>query len=443
MINKSSADVESSLVKNGVMTKPSGVAWIGDMPFTWDLYRIKDGEITLGKMLTVSPSSGDDVELSYVRSANISTGTLDSSNLKRMWFKPNEVKALKIRFNDVLISEGGNVGCPLFVAADPDETVCMQNSVNRIRSSWHQKYVYFWMKWVYDSGQHLNNINTVSISHLTKEKLAIVPILVPPLPEQIAIAAYLDKTTALIDKQRALLERKKALLQEHKKALIHEAVTKGLTPGVPMKSSGVSWIGDVPSHWRLQRLKEILYERGEKNVRKSGHPVTDNILSVMKDRGVINYKDKGNVGNKMSDDISVYKVVHSGDLVVNKMNILIGSYGISPEYGALSVVYLVLRVRSGFMPFWGCVFGDKSFQRGLRKIATGILEIREAVNMDLFWQESVPAPPVEEQEKISKYLECINDSFNRKDLLIRRKLDLLASLRASLIHEAVTKGVPT
>jgi len=162
----------------------------------------------------------------------------------------------------------------------------------------------------------------------------------------------------------------------------------------------------------------------------------------MKDRGVINYRDKGNVGNKMSDDISVYKLVHAGDLVVNKMNILIGSYGISPEYGALSVVYLVLRASKGHMPFWGWLFGDKGFQLGLRKIATGILEIREAVNMDLFWQEVVPMPPISEQKKITDYLRNVVDSINKQEARIQKKLDLMLSLRNSLIHEAVTRAVP-
>jgi type I restriction enzyme S subunit len=264
----------------------------------------------------------------------------------------------------------------------------------------------------------------------------------PALPEQIAIAAYLDKATATIDKQRALLERKKALVQQHKKVVIHEAVTKGLNPGVPMKPSGVRWIGDVPAHWTMQRLKDCLYERGEKNAKPNGSPVTDNILSVMKDRGVINYRDKGNVGNKMSDDISGYKLVHAGDLVVNKMNILIGSFGISPEYGALSVVYLVLRSRNSHMPFLGNVFGVKNFQLHLRGIAKGILEIREAVDMDLFWQEQIPNPPFAEQHAIASHISKVSSSLDRQCELIDRKIELLGKLRESTIHEAVTKGIP-
>ena len=265
---------------------------------------------------------------------------------------------------------------------------------------------------------------------------------VPPLTEQVAIASYLDEVTAAIDEQKALLAKKKELLQEQKKALIHKAVTKGLDDSVAMKPSGVDWIGDVPVGWELKRLKDILFERGEKNILKNGQAATDNILSVMKDRGVINYRDKGNVGNKMSEDITNYKVVHVGDLVVNKMNILIGSFGISPEHGALSVVYLVLRNKIGFMNFIGDVFSCKLFQSNLRRIATGILEIREAVDMDKFWQENIPLPPLHEQIAIAKYLDDAAGAFDEQCELIEKKIALLTEMRASVIHEAVTKGIP-
>jgi type I restriction enzyme S subunit len=77
----------------------------------------------------------------------------------------------------------------------------------------------------------------------------------PPLPEQTAIAAFLDRKTALIDEAVAIKEKQIALLKERKQILIQNAVTQGLNPNAPMRDSGVTWIGKIPEHWKIVKLK--------------------------------------------------------------------------------------------------------------------------------------------------------------------------------------------
>jgi type I restriction enzyme S subunit len=108
------------------------------------------------------------------------------------------------------------------------------------------------------------------------------------------------------------------------------------------KYSGAPWFGDVPDYWGTPRLGTVLRERKEVN---KANEVTK-ILSVMRDVGVIPYEEKGNVGNKCSEDITRYKIVRPGDIVANCMNIIIGSVGISKYTGCLSPVYYVLTPRS-------------------------------------------------------------------------------------------------
>lgn len=417
------AEVESvrhsdDVLANGKI-KGAMIDWESNFPKHWEIIRVKDiARISSGKFLSSDELSSDESKYP-VYGANGIRGYTNDFNILPKWH--------------FLVGRVGSVGAIQDLTGRAWVT---DNAL--IVSSKNKRYLMYWF-----CAFPLNVLSSTTAQPLlTGTLLKNACVAHPPLPEQIVIAEFLDKSTAFIDQRRALIERKKALLQEHKRALIHEAVTKGLNPGVPMKPSGVDWIGEVPSHWNMRRLKDILYERGEKNIMDDGRAVTDNILSVMKDRGVINYRDKGNVGNKMSDDITGYKVVHKGDLVVNKMNVLIGSFGISLENGALSVVYLVLRNIVGHMPYFGCVFSDKGFQLGLRRIATGILEIREAVNMDLFWQEVVPFPPEAEQVDIAKHLAEIGELISRQDQMLQNKLDLLAHLRSSVIHEAVTKGLP-
>ena len=113
-----------------------------------------------------------------------------------------------------------------------------------------------------------------------------------------------------------------------------------MKPYPEYKESGLAWFKDIPAHWELLRLGHVLQERGELN----RYNRVFKVLSVMRDRGVIPYEKKGNIGNKKSEDITRYKVVYPKDIVVNCMNVIIGSVGISRYKGCLSPVYYVLEI---------------------------------------------------------------------------------------------------
>lgn len=102
-----------------------------------------------------------------------------------------------------------------------------------------------------------------------------------------------------------------------------------------MKDSGVAWIGEIPKNWEIKRLKSVLLERNENNKPKK----TDFILSLLNDRGVIPYDEKGDVGNKSKEDVTGYKLAYPNDLVLNSMNVVIGSVGISKYFGCVSPAY--------------------------------------------------------------------------------------------------------
>jgi type I restriction enzyme S subunit len=267
--------------------------------------------------------------------------------------------------------------------------------------------------------------------------------ILPPLKTQIKIATYLDIKTQKIDKEITLLEQKIEKYRELKQTLINETVLRGLDRGVEFKDSGIEWIGNIPKSWTTDRLKNIFDERVGKNLDKSsGEAVTKNILSVMKDVGVINHRDKGNVGNKMAEDITNYKLVYPNDIVVNKMNIMIGSVGISKEFGALSVIYIILITKENhFTKYYDYFFKMKAFQRSLRRIATGILEIREAVNMTLFMQEAMTVPPYEEQVEIANYLDEKTSKIDDIVETLSTKIEILKEFRKTLINDVVTGKV--
>ena len=167
-----------------------------------------------------------------------------------------------------------------------------------------------------------------------------------------------------------------------------------LKPYAEYKESDAPWFGDVPGHWDIKRLGSVFVERGETNEK---YDVAE-VLSVLKDIGVIPYSEKGRIGNKKSEDIGRYKIVRPDDLVVNCMNVIIGSVGLSRYTGCLSPVYYVLKRRqSENLPrYLELVFQHKSFQRSLVRIGNGILAHRMRIPMEKLKAELFPLPPPDE-----------------------------------------------
>lgn len=199
------------------------------------------------------------------------------------------------------------------------------------------------------------------------------------------------------------------------------------------------WISKVPSDWVLLPVRAVLKERNEKNSKLE----LDNILSVMKGIGVIRYEDKGNVGNKSSDRPEAYKIVRANDIVLNSMNLSIGSLGIAREDGVTSSVYIIYKAKDGVSDpdFYHYLFKTIPFQRHLASFGRGIMQLREAVKEIDIRNQAVIVPPLKTQKKIADFLnektKIIDELIAKKERLIR----LLKEKRAALITRVTTKGL--
>lgn len=212
-----------------------------------------------------------------------------------------------------------------------------------------------------------------------------------------------------------------------------------LKPYEEYKESGLQWLGQVPEHWALPRLGSVLRERNETNENKQ----VMQVLSVLKDIGVIRYEDKGRIGNKKSEDIARYKIVRPDDIVVNCMNVIIGSVGLSRLFGCLSPVYYVLtRRREEDNPsYLSAVFSVKPFQESLVRIGNGILSHRMRIPMELLKCEPFPLPPPSEQATIVRFLNWANGRLDRAVRAKRKIIKLLEEQKQVIIQQAVTGGV--
>lgn len=215
------------------------------------------------------------------------------------------------------------------------------------------------------------------------------------------------------------------------------------------KISNIEWLGTYPAHWQLKKIKYCLQERVEKN-----NPVkTTNILSLTAKQGVIPYDEKEGGGNKPKEDVRDYRLAYPGDIVMNSMNILSGSVGLSNYFGCVSPVYYMLRPfdKDEDARFYNYIFQTTVFQKSLFGLGNGILikesgngklnTIRMRIPMEKFGNLFIPVAGPIEQHKIANYLDqkCSEIDAITKD--IQSQIETLEQYKRSVITEAVTKGL--
>lgn len=216
-----------------------------------------------------------------------------------------------------------------------------------------------------------------------------------------------------------------------------------------MKDSGTEWLGQVPECWELRRLQYILLERNEKNI-----PVkTSEILSLTASHGVIPYAEKEGGGNKPKEDLSAYKLAYPDDIVMNSMNVLSGSVGLSKYYGCVSPVYYMLYSDDENIDirFYNYLFKTKAFQRSLMGLGNGIMikesdngtlnTIRMRIPMEKLSKLKFVVPSITEQRKIVDFLEGKIPEIDAIICKTKESIEQYKKYKQAVITEVVTKGL--
>ncbi|WP_419597017.1 restriction endonuclease subunit S [Thiolapillus sp.] len=207
--------------------KDSGVEWLGKVPVHWEVKPLKRGySVKLGKMLQPVQQAPQDVLKPYLRASNIQPDGIYVSGVKEMWFSPLELGVLRLKYGDLLVSEGGDVGRSAIWRRELEEAY-YQNSINRVRGleGNNNYYLNYLLSCIKESGAIDVICNRLSIAHLTTEKLNEIQILFPTAEEQSAIAAFLDEKTTQVDQLIEKTQQSIDLLKEKRAALITAAVT--------------------------------------------------------------------------------------------------------------------------------------------------------------------------------------------------------------------------
>ncbi len=273
----------------------------------------------------------------------------------------------------------------------------------------------------------------VSYPAINASDLADISIYLPSILKQRAIANFLDRETARLDALIAAKERLLDLLAEKRRALITRAVTRGLDPHVPLRDSGVPWLGKIPAHWKIRRVAWLFHERDQRS--EPDLP----LLEVSINAGVVLREFSEERIESTAADFNTYKVARLSDVVFNKMRMWQGAVGIAPQDGLVSPDYTVAAPTGPLLPqYAGLLFRTDAFSAECARRSHGIVWDRLRIYWEGFREIELPLPIHEEQSRIVAYIQTATQKLNNLRMEAERTISLLKERRAALIAAAVT-----
>ena len=421
--------------------KDSGVEWLGEIPVSWKVERA-DSFLRYDKTQIEPSEISDELVFHYSIPSIQETG---DGQLE----PPSGIDSAKLRIEGerLLVSKLNPRKGVVLIAAEQDvPTLCSTEFVPfEARSSDLRWAMYMFM--AESTRQRLSAVvRSATRSHQRAEVPEIAKMWhgVPPLPEQRAIAAFLDRETAQIDSLIATKERLIELLQEKRTAVITRAVTKGLDPTAPMKDSGVEWLGEIPAHWAVKRIKNI-----SRFVTSGSRGWAEHYV----DEGAIFLR----IGNLRTDsvDLDLSDVQHvspppgteggrtrvrAGDVVIS-ITALIGAVGVVPAgmlTGFVNQHLALVRLSSeDSSPRWlaYCVLSRVGQEQLQGNLYGGT---KDGLNLDDIRSTIVLMPAKGEQDRLIDTLDRNGTEVDALIAKVRIAIDRLKEFRTALISAAVT-----
>ncbi|QCQ22085.1 restriction endonuclease subunit S [Desulfoglaeba alkanexedens] len=410
--------------------KPSGIEWLGEIPEYWEVKRLK---FVANTVMGQSPNSDDYTFEESDRPFLQGNAEFGAENPTAKYYCETATKTAPA--GSLLVSVRAPVGALNMAdrcygigrglcAVIPDQGSLIS------RFAWHTLTVTRHELWCIATGSTYEAVSADEVADMT------VPI--PPLTEQQAIAAFLDRETARID---TLIEKKRRqieLLQEKRSALISHAVTKGLDPNAKMKDSGIEWLGEIPEYWAIRRLKyvasindEVLPETTDPDYEF----VYVDIGSVDAAKGIVATETY-----RFEDAPSrARRIVRDGDTIVSTVRTYLRA--IAPIRDAddnliVSTGFAVVRPRKLDPGYLSYALRSPFFVETVVSRSTGVSY--PAINAPEVGDIGVTLPPLDEQKAIAAFLDretARNDALIEK---VEKSIELLREYRTALISAAVT-----
>lgn len=415
--------------------KDSGVKWIGEIPGHWDTPRIKSVAIFNPSKSTVNYQKVGYAPMDCIRCGNITAGIIDYKKLPTglTYFENEDIVVAKV----TPCFENGNIA----IAKNLHNGCAYGSSELFVFRCYgvENRYLFYYMqdeKFKHKCCSTMTGTGGLKRISSSFIRNAFIPL--PPLPEQEAIVTYLDTKVAKIDEYISIAEKKIAALEELKQTIIAEAVTRGIHKDVPMKDSGVKWIGMIPEHWDLSRAKNI-FERKFRPVRDC-----DEVVTCFRDGQVTLRKNRRVEGFTESLKEIGYQGIRKGDLVIHQMDAFAGSIGVSDSDGKGTPVYICCLPKDEKnvnVYFYAYLLREMARSGFIKSLYRGIRERSSDFRFDTFAVQWLPLVPIEEQQEIVNYIEAKVANINQLCQAERSQIEKLKEYKQRLISDVVTGKV--
>ena len=423
--------------------KDSGVQWIGEIPEHWEVTNVGKA-FTFGKGLPITKADLTDDGIAVISygqvHSKLNTGTsMDESLVRHVserWLETHRQNLLNkgdFAFADTSEDIEGSGNCAY---NDYQGTIFAGYHIviARPKDKNNSDYWAFQFQCKNWRSQVQSLVNGVKVYSISKTILKKASLLIPPVAEQHAIVAYLKDKTLKIDQYVAARERERELLESLKQSEIANVVTKGLNPNAPMKDSGIPWIGMIPEHWEVKKMRSIFQLAHEKTVVER----TD-LLSLSQYTGIRYKVDCEKTGMFEAESTIGYNVVHKGQFVMNIMLAWNGSYAVSDLDGIISPSYCIFDFKEKCdKRYFNYLLRTSMYQGIFKANSKGLIDSRLRLYPDYFFPIAVLVPPVNEQEAISNYIDEKLAKIDRCLTDLQAEIDYLKEFKQRLISDAVT-----
>ena len=405
--------------------KDSGIEWIGQIPKEWKMARGKYlFSVLNGYAFDSSLFTNDTNMMPLIRIRDINSSETEAYYMGEY---PSDYIVHK---DDVLVGMDGDFNVAKWKGNDAllNQRVC---KLKEFSETYISQYAYYILPMLLKNKNDVTYATTVK--HLSSNDILNFDFIVPSLSEQQKIADYLDKVCGEVDEMVAIQETMIEELKAYKQSVITEAVTKGLNPNAPMRNSGIDWIGEIPEHWEVIRIKHLLNERKERSMEGLEEP-----LSMSQKYGLIPTKEMDMIPNIASSFVGA-KLVYQNDLVFNKLKAHLGVFSVSDYDGLVSPDYAVyFSIGKANVKYLEYLFKTPQYIGEFIKLSSGVgAGLTRLYTSDLYSIKAI-LPPIDEQNMISAYIVQKSSEIDSLIALKQAKIEELKEYKKSVIYEYVT-----
>lgn len=430
--------------------KPSGIDWIGNYPKHWEFRRLKNVCIVNKEALT--DKTPFDYLIEYIDIGN-TTDNGEFLELQEIEFSEAPSRARrKVEDGDTIISTVRTYLRAIAFIENPKENLIVSTGfavLNPIKKTLVPKFLFYQVLCDSFIQRVIANSEGVSYPAISSTKLADLKLFIPSVEEQLTIAKYLDEQTQKIDRLIANKKAQAEKLKELRQIEINNAVTKRLNPNVEMKDSGIEWLGKIPKHWELKKIKQLL--KPEKNAIKTGpfgsdlkfEDLIEEGIKVYNQRSVLDNDWKSGEGYISAEKYESLKTctIFPDDIVITTRG-TIGKVSIFPADAELGILHpCLMRIQMNSQrilnDYLKIIINDSSFFFEALKLASNATTI-DVIYSDSLKEVKIPVPPTNEQVEITTYLQKKVSAIDQLIKNIEAQIEKLQELRKIKIYEAVT-----